>query len=299
MSIRRLRTLIAIAETGSFAAAADVVHVSQAAVGQQMKALESDLRVQLFDRSKRPPELNPLGLALTAKAREVVHAYDTMLQSLTGPSAMQGQIIIGAVPTTLTGLVPKTMSALKAVYPELHIRIIPGLSAELMPQVDRSYLDAAILTQPAHVPGHMVWQPFAAEPFILLAPTDAPSDDPIELLSTLPYIRFARRAWVGTLIDHWLESMQIRVNETMELDSLESIAANVFENMGVSIVPERCVPSPQPLPLKRIPLVPAAPPRILGVISRRDNVRFRSIEVLVEKLADIVEAAGQVTAIRA
>ncbi|MGI9388035.1 MAG: LysR substrate-binding domain-containing protein, partial [Methyloligellaceae bacterium] len=284
MSIRRLKTLIAIAEKGSFAGASEVVHVSQAAVSQQMKSLEEELQVVLFDRSKRPPELNQQGLALTAKAREVVHSYDAMLQSLFGDGALRGQLMLGAVPTTLSGLVPRTVSALKMIYPDLGIRIIPGLSAELMPQVDRSYLDAAIISEPRYIPNHMNWQPFAAEPLVLLAPFRAPSDDPLELLATYPYIRFTRRAWVGSLIDQWLEANQIGVNEAMELDTLESVSANVFHNLGVSIVPFRSVPSPHPLPVKRIPLRPTAKSRILGVISRQDCVSYRMIEVLVKEL---------------
>jgi DNA-binding transcriptional LysR family regulator len=96
MSIRRLKTLIAIAEKGTFAAAADVVHISQAAVSQQMKGLEDELQIRLFDRSKRPPELSQLGLALTARSREIVHAYDAMLKSLTGDSPFSGKLMIGA-----------------------------------------------------------------------------------------------------------------------------------------------------------------------------------------------------------
>ncbi len=84
MSIRLLRTIVAISETGSFGAAADVVCVSHAAVSQQMKRLEEELQVSLFDRSKRSPELSQLGQAMVRKAREIIHSYDIMVDSLLG-----------------------------------------------------------------------------------------------------------------------------------------------------------------------------------------------------------------------
>lgn len=293
MSIRRLKTLIAIAKTGTFAEASEIVHVSQAAVSQQMKSLEEDLQVTLFDRSRRPPVLNQIGLALISKARDVVYAYDTMLHTIVGEGALQGQLMIGAVPTAVTGLVPRTVTALRADYPELHIRISPGPSSSLMPQVDRQHLDAAILTEPNHVPNHMIWYPFAEEPLVLLAPLSATSDDPMALLATYPYIRFSRQAWVGGLIDHWLEKHDVQVEESMELDTLEAISTMVFHNLGVSIVPDRCVPSPHPLPLKRVPLRPPAAPRILGLLSRKDNIKFRLIEALGDTLTQIVLSAGK------
>ncbi|MEM7428990.1 MAG: LysR family transcriptional regulator [Pseudomonadota bacterium] len=291
MSIRRLRTLIAIADTGSFAEAAGVVHVSQAAVGQQMKALEEELRVTLFDRGRRPPELNQQGRALTAKARDVVGAYDDMIRSLEGEGPLSGQLMIGAVPTTLGGLVPKTIATLKTAYPDLQVKIMPGLSAELMPQVDRGYLDAAVISAPDALPNHMNWQPFVSEPLVLLAPAEAEGRDPVELLRTCPYIRFSRRAWVGGMIDRWLERNRISVDESMELDTLDAIAVNVFHGLGVSIVPSHTVPSPNPLPLARIPLGKDAEPRVLGVLSRKDNVKLALTEALLSGLRSTVGSA--------
>ncbi len=291
MSIRRLRTLLAIDDAGSFAAAAEIVHVSQAAVGQQMKALEEEFQAALFDRSKRPPELNQTGQALTAKAREVVRAYDAMVLSLEAQGPLRGQLMIGAVPTTLAGLVPRTMAALKESYPDLQVRIIPGLSAELMPQVDRGYLDAALVSAPGIVPNHLKWREIVSEPLVLLAPADAPSDDPVELLKTQPFIRFTRRAWVGEMIDRWLESKAITVTESMELDTLDAIAANVYHKLGVSIVPSHTVPPPNPLPLKHIPLGDDVESRVLGVLSRRDNVNGQLTQALVDGLKETVESA--------
>ena len=61
MSLTALRTLVAIAEHGSFAAAARALHLSQSAISTHMKALEAELETTLFDRTKRPPVLNEAG----------------------------------------------------------------------------------------------------------------------------------------------------------------------------------------------------------------------------------------------
>jgi DNA-binding transcriptional LysR family regulator len=210
-----------------------------------------------------------------------------MVDSLLGEEGLMGELTIGAVPTTLTGLIPRSLSALRTDYPDLHIRVVPGLSAELLPQVERGALDAAILTEPPNVSNYLNWQPFAEEPLVVLASQNIPSDDPIYLLENYPYIRFTRRAWVGMLVDRWLQGMNLKVRESM-----------VAQNLGVSIVPQRCVPPPMPLELKRIPLGPSAKPRILGVISRNDCVKFRIVNALLAELTRSVEEAGQVKAIR-
>ncbi len=295
MSIRRLRTLVAVAEAGTFAGAAQSVFVSQAAVSMQMKSLEQELGAPLFDRKKRPPVLNPLGLVLVPRAREILHAYDEMLCLVSDTQGLAGELTIGAVPTTMTGLVPKAISGLRAAYPMLHIKVVPDLSAGLLPQVDRGHLDAAIVSEPQYPISQLEWTPFAAESLIVLAAMDTLEEDPEALLKESPFIRFNRQAWVGRLIDDWLQKKRIHVREVMELDTLEAISTMVYHGLGVSIVPRRCVPSPSPLPLKRIPLAAPDHARILGVIMRPDCPNRRLVEVFTEELVHQVREAGQAT----
>ena len=297
MSIRRLKTLIAIAECGSFIGAANSTFLTPAAVSQQMKILEQELGVALFDRKNRTPGLTPVGRALVSRAREIVQAYENMVRSVTGEGALVDDLIIGAVPTTMTGLIPKAIKSLRDTYTGLHIRIMPGLSSELYSLVDRGFLDAALLSEPVHVYNHLRWQPIVDEPLIVLAPEDSPSDDVKELLESYPFIRFNSRAWVGQLIDQWLKSQQLKISEGMELDTLESISAMVFHGLGVSIVPMRCVPSPRPLALKRIPIEPPASPRRLGILSRHDNAKFKLINIVFHELSCVVELCGLLPAL--
>ncbi len=289
MSIRMLRTLIAVEEKKTFSAAADAVHVTHAAVSQQMRALEEEWQVALFDRSRRTPELTPTGRAIAAKAREVVRAYDNIVPSVISGESLEGEVALGAVPTTLIGLAPLAISLLKDRYPKLHVRLFPGLTTHLVAQIERGAIDAAIVSRPMVVPRGLKCRDIAEEPLQLIASEDANSDDARELLSTRPFIRFNRDAVVGRQIESWLQEQQIRVRESMELEGLEAISSMVLANLGVSIVPESCVQTCNPLPLKRLSLGRDAPTRHLGLILRRDNPRSRVMDGIEAALLDSVE----------
>lgn len=289
MTIRMLRTLIAIEEHGTFGEAAKAVFVTHAAVSQQMKALEAEWQLQLFDRSPRTPVLTPLGRAVVAKAREVVKEYDNLIPSTIGDEGLHGELMLGAVPTTLVGLVPLTASSLKQSFPKLRIHLQPGLTNELILQLERGRIDAAVMSRPSIIPKGLIWQRVADEELQLLASQDTHSDDPIHILKNNPFIRFNRNAVVGSIIETWLKTNDISVTDTMELDSLEAISSMVLCNMGVAIAPRRCVQIVEPLPLRRISLGADAPVREVGIAYRGDTARERAIKEIVARLRKAVK----------
>ena len=293
MSLRRLRTLVAIAETDTFSAAADVVHITHAAVSQQMQALEDELGVKLFDRDTRTPKLTPAGRQIVAKAQKLISDYDNLVPSVLNDDGLHGVIKLGVLRTTLTGLVPQAMAALKQKYPEIGLHLRPGLTATLLAEVERNNLDAAITTKPHLLPAGVVFRELAVEPMQLIAAIEETSDDPIALLKTRPFIRFDRTAVVGALIENWILSKRIQVNEMMELDSPEAIASMVHANLGVSIVPDLVVTPPEAIPVKRLSLGPDAPERTLGLVHREDQLKTRALDELFEALSGVVRSAGE------
>lgn len=284
-----LKTLIAIEEHGTFSAAAEAVFVTHAAVSQQMKMLEEDWKIAIFDRSRRTPVLTPQGRALVRKAKEVVSAYENLVPSVLGDSGLKGQLMLGALPTSLTGLVPATISRLKQAYPELHIRVVPGLTHDLMQQVENGILDVAIISRPHVLPDTLNWEEIAVEQMELLAAPNVQNDNPLDLLEEKPFIRFSRRAVVGAIIENWLFEKNINVRESMELESLESISSMVLGDLGVSIVPKSSVTAPNPLPLKRLPLGPNGCTRTLGIVSEVNSVKGRGIEEVHKNILKAIE----------
>ncbi len=278
MSIRQLRTLIAIADQTTFRAAGQGMGITHAAVSQQMRALETELGLSLFDRTHRTPELSPIGRALVARARKIVQDYDDLVPYVLGEDGVMAELILGAVPTTLTGLAPQAMAILRQTYSKLRMRIHPGLTAALLSGLDRGQLDAALVTKPPILPIGMTFKPIAEERLYLVTSAHVTDTDPMRILATHPFIRFSRDAVVGTLIEAWLQRTATRVNESMELENLEAICSMVHANLGVSILPAPCVASPATLPVRRVSLGPDAPLRALGLVYRTDSPKQRLID---------------------
>ena len=302
MSIRLLKTLVAVADHKTFSAAADAVFITHAAVSQQMRTLETELGIPLFDRSHRTPELTPLGRAVVARARVLVMEYDNLVPSVLGDDGLSGDVSVGAVPTTLIGLAPLAMSFLRAQYPDLRVRIRPALTSSLLSGLHRGSYDVAVITKPILMPPGMAFLHIADEPLHLITGEEVTETDPIKILETQPFIRFNRDAVVGTQIETWLQHKNIRVSESMELENLEAISSMVHANLGVSIVPRPCVKNAYAIPLNHRALGEEAPVRVLGLAYREEHPKLRVIEqihsallrAVAENPGDIDLTAGTV-----
>lgn len=290
MSLHRMKILLAFADSGSISAAAMSVNLSQPAVSAQIKSLEDELRTTLLNRKNRPPTLTRKGHELVDQSRLIVDSYEEMLRSVSGQTDVIGELIIGSIPTVISGLVPLGLRSLREVFPKLHVRVVPGQSLDHMHNIDQDRLDAALINEPLKIPKHMEFRTFATERMVVLAPENCPLRDPVEILSSLPFIRFNRKFWVGQSIDEWLRENKIHVNELMELDTLELISSMVFHGLGAAIVPDLCVKPPNFPKLKTIPLGPTSTSRTLGILTKRHRANAELCQVFFEHILQVVEA---------
>lgn len=289
MSLKHLRTLVAIAEHRTFSRAAEHICLTHAAVSQHMSALEHDMGVSLFDRSKRTPELNATGQALVARARNLIRDYDDLIPSILGQANLSGEFTLGAVPTTLSGLVPKAILALRSACPDLRLILRPGLTRPLLAAVERHQIDAALITRPPTMPPWLGFRDIATEPLMLVVAAHVTGDDPVDILQRRPFIRFNRDAIVGTQIEQWIQTHDVRVTEAMELETLDAIAAMVHADIGVSIVPRPCVLPAHAPHLRWLALDDPTPARRLGLAHRTETPKSL---VINEVAAALLRATG-------
>ncbi len=291
MSIRSLRTLIAIAETGSFAAAANRVFITQGAVSTQIKALEEELGLTLFDRNRRPPELTEAGQLVVANARELVREYDSLRHVLDATDEVEGTVALGSIPSTLTGITPRIMKAMQRRYPKLKLTLSTGYSEELVSAVEHGDLDAAVVSEFKEEPTNVVWRPFMREPIILIAPLDAPEMSAEALLTEYPFIRFNPRTWVGRLIDETLRKRGIPVQEVMQMETIEAVGAMVAQGFGVALIPRRRIGTPLLEPVRSISMPRPTIYTTLGLVYRESDSRRTVLGALQAEVNRIAAGA--------
>ena len=278
-SIRTLQTFLAAARLGSFAAAGKEVGLTAAAVGLQMRALEDELGVVLFDRSARAVVLNPQGRQRVPAVKDLLERW-RQLRAQPDGDELGGTVVIGALVSALMGAFADALWTLKRQHPSLVVTLFAGQSADFMARVERGELDAAIVTQPPlRLPASLVWTPLYHEPMVLVVPTRphfALPATPLQMLAQCPFMRFDRRTWTGHLVDAALAQCGATVVEGLELNSVEAIVELVRQGFGISIVPRLAnLRWGSDKALRVVPLPRVTVQRHVGLLERRSHSRQR------------------------
>ncbi len=239
-SMRTLRTFLAVARLGSFAAAGAEVGLTAAAVGLRMRALEQELGQPLFDRGARAVVLNPAARDMLPRVEQLLRDFDALAER-GDDAALSGTVVVGALVSALMGAFADALRAVKRDNPRLNVKILAGLSSDFVARVERGELDAAVVTRPPHeLRTALRWTELYTEPMVLVVPRRPQFELPAaprQVLQRAPFIRFDRHTWTGLLVDEVLGRCGVDARDEMELNSVEAILEIVRQGFGVSIVP--------------------------------------------------------------
>lgn len=282
--IRELRTLIAVAREGNFAAAGNKVGLTQAAVSAQMQRLESELGFALFDREGRTARLNKRGLQTLQQTQELIRLYGNLGRT-TDAGTDATPITIGAIASAQRTLLPDALSKFFRQYPQQVIRVVPGVSMQLVDLVDAGEIDIAIVIRPPFsMHSDMRWTSLAQEPYRLIAPRSVHGDDWVALLTTQPFIRYDRHSFGGRQVEHFLRRMHFTVHEICEVDELEAITKLVANRVGVALVPETAANRRWPASVRAINLKEHTFHRDIGLVHRQGMALSETKTALVQQI---------------
>lgn len=235
--IREFKTFIAVARDGTFTGAGRSLGLTQSAVSAQMRRLEDYLGVVLFERTGKSAVLNAAGRDLLPQAEELVAMAERMAVSA-GAGRVRGLLRVGAIASVQQHLLVDALKAFRLRFPDVRVRVIPGVSLTLLGQVDAGEIDMAVMLRPPFaLPPELGWQPLLQEPIVLAVPADMPALSWREALTTQPFIRYDRSSFGGRLVDLFLKKHRIAVREAVELDEMDAIANLVRGGLGVALVP--------------------------------------------------------------
>jgi DNA-binding transcriptional LysR family regulator len=171
MELRHLRYFVAVAEELHFSRAAERLHVVQPAVSEQVRKLEEELGVRLFDRTHRNVALTDAGAALLPEAHRVLRQAEAARLAARSASDRAGHLLrIGYVPTALLASIPQTLRRVVASTPNLKTTMEPGPGLELCDAVRAGELDVAVVSLPVPTAGLRV-TPLGEQRAVAVFPT--------------------------------------------------------------------------------------------------------------------------------
>lgn len=170
MTLQDLRYVVALADHGHFGRAAAACNISQSTLSTQIKKLETQLGVTLFERTTQSVSATGVGADIAGRARQVladVEAISSVGQLMSGP--LTGLFSLGVIPTLGPYLLPWLVPALKTGYPELRLAVREDLTAPLLERLSSHHLDAALIALPIGDEGFETL-PLFDEPFRFAEP---------------------------------------------------------------------------------------------------------------------------------
>jgi len=236
--MRELKTFLAVVRYGTFASAGSHIGLTQSAVSAQMQRLEVALGFPLFDRTGRSATLNAAGKQTVEVAEELLSVY-ARLSDRGGAAEKSGLLRVGSIASAQGSFLVSAIQRFREGSPGWRIRVIPGVSLNLLAQVDSGEVDAAVIIKPPFaLPAELTWRTLRTEPFVLLVPRALAERPWRTLLESEPFIRYDRHSFGGRLVDRFLRKTQATVHDVVELDELQGIIGLVAQGVGIAIAPQ-------------------------------------------------------------
>jgi LysR family transcriptional regulator, low CO2-responsive transcriptional regulator len=244
VTLRQMRVFAAVARNLSFTRAARELHLTQPAVSQQMKLLEEEVGLPLFEQIGRKVHLAPAGAELlryTDQAMELLRQASESLAAMRG--LKRGVLKLGAV-STAKYFAPTLLSVFTPAYPEVTIKFAVGNREEIIHQLAANEIDLVIMGRP---PRELdtVAEAFAKHPLVIIASPSHP-------LARKRRIRLGQLATEGFLIreagsgtrasmERVFGEREVPFRVSMEVSSNETIKQAVMANMGISFISSHTV----------------------------------------------------------
>ncbi|MEY4366325.1 MAG: hypothetical protein RLZZ305_1669 [Actinomycetota bacterium] len=294
MEFKQLQSLLAIADHGSFSAAARALGTVQSNVSAHVSRLEKELGVMLIDRHSG--RLTDEGDIVAARARRITHELediDTDIHSL-GETAV-GEARLGTIGTTARWLMPRLLRSVARHHPGVRVTVTEATTSSLLSLLSAGDIDAAIVHLPVQAADHEVRELFA-ENLLLLCPASHPlaGRDEVSLrdLAEHPLLLAPRGTAQRRIIDRAAATRGVTLRSMAEIDGVRLMASLAFEGHGPAIVPASAVPGWLKGDFVRVS-VPELPQRVVGWVQKHRPRPNRATLALRDATIAVVEREAE------
>ena len=293
MDLRQLSALVAIADHGSFSAAARALYTVQSNISGHISRLEKELGVTLVDRQRGG--LTDDGGLVVERARRILREMDDISADMASRGdSVSGDARLGVIGTTGRWLMPQLLPALSLAHPLVHVTVFEGSTTALIPQLMAGHLDGCIVHLPVEDP-ELVVEPLFAEDLIVVVHSRHPwaGNQELSLLRVAgePLLLPPKGTAMRRILDKAAASVGTTLRPQSEIDGVRLLTSLAMEGYGAAIVP--CTAAPRWLKgdYTRIN-VPELPRRVVGWVQRRRPAPGAPTRALLKTMREVLETGG-------
>ena len=289
VEIRHLRYFLAGARAGSFSRAADRLGISQPSVSQQMRELEANLRVSLFQRRGKRILLTAAGLIFQEHARAILRQLENFLDELANDSKqVRGALRLGIVPWLDVALVPQLLGLFAAKHPSVNVTVTEISSDDIETALEEGRLDVGLGFLTHHSP-NLRYERLSSDEFALIVPAGHRwwkrrmvhfSELHQQRLLQLPRSFLVRRT-----SDAICRSNQVRPQTVAEISAIETLLRSLGPLNAAALLPKIVLRGTTGL--KAVRLRGKSLPMEMGILRLKDS----SANSLIAAFTDITKAA--------
>ena len=299
-TIRQLEYAVAIAEEGSFSRAAARCFVSQPSLSNQIRQLELQLGVEIFERTSRGILVTPAGNEIVNLARRVLETSDQIVsQAHASRAPLSGEVRLGSVSTITPYLLPTAMLELRERFPDVRLIVQDATADRLKARLENGEVDCLLVPIPTSMPGVQEVE-LAHDPFVVAAPHGSaiarlPEPLQAEALANAEVLLLEDPHCLRGQALELCARVDARPHAALYATSLSAIVQLVRRGHGVTLLPAISV-EVELAGLTEIALKPLAAPtpgRTLGLVWRKGSPRTEEFRILASVLMQHAEAAAR------
>jgi len=241
MNLQQLRTFIRIAELGSLSKASDRMGIAQPALSRQMKLLQEEVGVALFERHHGGMRLTPAGDELLRRVPGLIRQLDQVyadVRSLAGST--RGQVVFGILPTVSYVLAGRLAARVAADLPDVSLRIVESYSGHLVDWLQRGEIDVAIVYGPVSRI-HMRVEELLLEDLVVVGPPDSPlalaTPVSVTAFARLPLVLPSRPHGLRMVVEAAAHRAKSKLEVRFEADSFRVLVDLVEQGLGYTALP--------------------------------------------------------------
>lgn len=299
LSIRQLQYVVAVAETLGFHRAAERCHVSQPTLSAQIKELEEQLGVRIFERDRKRVLVTPRGAALVAHAKSVLVAVaDLLSAAAASQDPFAGTLRVGVIPTVAPYLLPEISPALAARWPNLRLAFREEKTADVVAHLEEGGLDAGLIALVPEVESSDFAHVVVSDDRFVAA---LPKDHPLAKRKRLSLADLEDESVLLLDDGHCLRTQALALcakagaRETdLRATSLATLVQMVASGAGITLLPELAVPvENRRAQLEIRPFASPVPKRTLALVWRRASPQGDALREIAAAMTKALGASSR------